>query len=149
MASGQLVKVTTSSGFRGCCNCETYGWSFEKKDVQQCQRCKGVTYCSKVTTCTAPDYILIYLIQICQLEHFNKVHRKHCKYFQGSKVKDSSLHDPYTCVACVNMRAMGKQNMTLKQDGFICIFEYQAYTSGVLQLQKNKKVGQNRSFLSL
>ena len=41
---------------RTCCNCETYGWTFDKQDVQQCQRCKGVTYCSKVLTMDLHDH---------------------------------------------------------------------------------------------
>ena len=41
---------------RTCCNCETYGWTFDKQEVQQCQRCKGVTYCSKVSTTNLYDH---------------------------------------------------------------------------------------------
>jgi hypothetical protein len=79
--------------------------------------------------------------QICQLEHFNKVHKKHCKYYLGTKVKEASLHNPYSCPKCVQMRAIGKGNMTLQEGSFVCIFDNQAYVTGVFQLQKNKKVG--------
>ena len=39
------------------------------------------------------------------------------------------------------MRALGKHNMTFEEGGLVCIFDYQAFTTGALQLQKNKKVG--------
>jgi hypothetical protein len=78
--------------------------------------------------------------QICQLEHFNKAHKKHCKYFLGSKVKEESLHNPHTCSKCIQMRAVGKRNMTLQEGSFVCIFDYQAFLTGVLQLLKNKTV---------
>ena len=82
-----------------CYNCESYGWmQADTSVIQQCQRCKGVTYCSKV----------------CQMEHWNKVHRKHCKYFLGSKVKESSLHNPKTCTKCIHMQKLkGKQIMNM------------------------------------
>ena len=123
-----------------CCNCETYGWTFESSDVQQCQRCKGVLYCSKVVTSESISFNSHSFFQLCQLEHFNKVHKKHCKYFHGSKVKESSLHNPYTCQKCIRVLAVGKQCMTLQEGSFMCFFEHQAYLTGVLKLQKNKKV---------
>ena len=87
------------------------------------------------------DFDHFFPAQICQLEHFNKVHKKHCKYFLGTKVKDSSLHNPYTCTKCQHVRALGKHNMTFEEGGLVCIFDYQAFTTGALQLLKNKKVG--------
>ena len=67
-----------------CVNCLAYHWQCDQSSLRQCSRCKGMSYCS----------------EICQLEHYNKVHRKHCKYMAGIKVKEKSIHTVKNCLRC-------------------------------------------------
>ena len=75
---------TSMSQVGACVNCFAYDWHCDLSSLRQCSRCKGMTYCS----------------EICQLEHYNKVHRKHCKYMAGIKVKEKSIHTMKNCLRC-------------------------------------------------
>ena len=59
-------------GGRACTNCVIYRWTCDMKNPKKCSRCKLLVYCSR----------------ICQLEHYNKTHKSHCKYLAGIKVKE-------------------------------------------------------------
>ena len=54
-----------NEGGRTCANCENYAWT-QPSDLSKlltCSKCKFISYCSKK----------------CQLEHWVKVHKQHCK----------------------------------------------------------------------
>ena len=67
-----------------CMNCANFGWRCDMSKPKMCSRCKLVPYCSN----------------ICQLEHYNKVHHKHCKYLAGIKVREKSVHQVENCPKC-------------------------------------------------
>ena len=68
-------------GGRACTNCVIYRWTCDMKNPKKCSRCKLLVYCSR----------------ICQLEHYNKTHKSHCKYLAGIKVKEMSIHTKKNC----------------------------------------------------
>jgi len=66
-----------------CWNCPTYGWADKYKTNPTnaktplvCNDCKFALYCSRE----------------CQLEHWKKVHKKHCKYLSGKEKSPISRH---------------------------------------------------------
>ena len=78
---------------RACANCENYDWS-QPADLSKlltCSKCKFISYCSKE----------------CQLEHWVKVHKQHCKYLADQKVMPQSRHDPANCPMCVQQAKIG------------------------------------------
>ena len=79
-----------------CENCACYGWDQpeDKASVLKCSRCKQAFYCSKQ----------------CQLEHWEKVHKKNCRYLAELKIFPNSRHDESTCLVC--KVKTGKKNMT-------------------------------------
>ena len=68
-------------GGRACTNCVIYRWTCDMSNPKKCSRCKLLIYCSR----------------ICQLEHYNKTHKNHCKYLAGLKVKEGSIHTKKNC----------------------------------------------------
>ena len=68
-------------GGRACTNCVIYRWTCDMSKPKKCSRCKLLLYCSR----------------ICQLEHYNKTHKNHCKYLAGLKVKEGSIHTKKNC----------------------------------------------------
>ena len=76
-----------------CANCPSYKWpQLDNLAVyKRCAGCKILYYCS----------------QECQVEHWHKVHKFHCKYLSGKKEKKNSKHDPKKCKFCCNADKMG------------------------------------------
>jgi len=96
-----------------CTNCTLYGWKCDMSKPKRCAACKLVSYCSR----------------ICQLEHWNKVHKKHCKYLAGTKVRDKVGHLPNLCPKCKIVQGLNKQevllelsNRNLNSEVFPCMF---------------------------
>ena len=61
---------TRSENHPYCSNCMMYGWcDRDLEPIKQfsCSQCGWMRYCSKV----------------CQLEHWKKVHSKHCKFLSA------------------------------------------------------------------
>jgi len=84
-----------------CYNCDIYRWDqpADESTIKHCSRCKFICYCSKE----------------CQKEHWEKVHKKQCKYLAREKVKPLSRHDPGNCSGCkqqadTGLVEMAKQN---------------------------------------
>ena len=88
------VGATSSNEWRRgepvCVNCLAYKWKCDLAHLKRCSRCKVVTYCS----------------EICQLEHYNKNHKKFCKLLVGTKVKPKSMHSPEACKKCQIAKAL-------------------------------------------
>eukprot|EP00092_Neocalanus_flemingeri_P035530 GFUD01038674.1.p1 GENE.GFUD01038674.1~~GFUD01038674.1.p1 ORF type:complete len:406 (-),score=128.53 GFUD01038674.1:125-1342(-) len=90
-----------ASGDKFCANCVNYGWKqpADKNILKRCSKCKFLYYCSKE----------------CQVEHWVKVHKQHCKYLAELKVMAQSRHDPLSCPGCKEEAKVGPVEMA-KQD---------------------------------
>jgi len=80
-----------------CANRSNYKWD-QLDDLSQnlrCSRCQTCYYCSKE----------------CQKEHWQKVHKFHCKFLSGRKIQMGSQHDSKTCLYCVIEVKIGDKNM--------------------------------------
>ena len=81
-----MLPMAMSSEMKRCLNCCYYLWQKEEDSStnQHCSRCKIAFYCSRE----------------CQLEHWQNVHKKQCKYLAGKKVLPLARHDQATCLVC-------------------------------------------------
>ena len=93
-----------------CANCALFNWKQPdpKKPLQRCTRCHVVTYCGRE----------------CQEEHWNKVHRKHCKYLGGIKKAPHSEHQKETCDTCIASNSLGDLVFSPTNPNYVCIFEH-------------------------
>jgi len=57
----------------------------KRKDFLRCSGCHLMTYCDKD----------------CQKEHWQKVHKQHCKFLNGSKPVENSGHKEESCGLCI------------------------------------------------
>ena len=85
-----------------CANCELFGWK-PAADVKKCSRCHVLAYCG----------------QECQEEHWNKVHKEHCKYLGGIKKAKHSEHRKDDCINCMGSGFIGDPT----NSNYACIFE--------------------------
>ena len=107
-------KEPSSSGnqcevIRACANCENYDWSqpADLGKLMTCSKCKFISYCSKE----------------CQLEHWVKVHKQHCKYLAGLKLLPQSRHDPAHCHTCERQAEIGEDQIVKATNPSLpCIF---------------------------
>ena len=79
-----------------CANCVIFGWKQVDPTIplKRCTGCYKISYCSKE----------------CQVEHWHKVHRRHCKYLSGKKpLEESALHKKKTCGRCIKQKAAGRK----------------------------------------
>ena len=100
-----------------CYNCEVYDWKCDMKNLKKCMGCKMVVYCSR----------------ICQLEHWNKIHRKQCKYLAGTKVHRDRVHTEDNCPKCKLMKSKDKKSKekefrNIKSGLYPCLLEAQHST---------------------
>jgi len=58
----------------------------ERKEFLRCSGCHLLTYCDKH----------------CQTEHWQKVHKRHCKFLSGRKLLNNSMHMEDTCTLCID-----------------------------------------------
>jgi len=85
-----MAENLKKSGIRKffCWNCPTYGWSEDEggdgSSLSACSQCSLALYCSRE----------------CQREHWEKVHKKHCKYLAGKKINPISKHSASDCPKC-------------------------------------------------
>merc|ERR1719319_1897871 len=112
-----LEEMLDSAVLRGwvvgtCANCMLYEWNCDMSKPKQCKKCKKVSYCSR----------------ICQLEHWNKVHKKHCKYLAGIKVRDKAGHEPNFCPKCQEVEGVNMQREIPNPNSgiFPCMFVTEA-----------------------
>lgn len=89
-----------------CSNCNNYGWCDRNmKPTKQfnCSQCQ-----------TQSEGWVLYCSKVCQLEHWKKVHKRHCKYLAGKSIKPNSRHCKETCPKCKLYRdtshGMGNQD---------------------------------------
>ena len=84
-----------------CYNCNIYRWDqpADQNTIKQCSKCRFISYCSKE----------------CQKEHWEKVHKKQCKYLAKEKVMPLSRHDQASCTGCKEQYKTGLAEMA-KQD---------------------------------
>ena len=76
-----------------CDNCDLFDWKqpADLKTVRKCTRCHVVAYCGEE----------------CQEEHWNKLHKDHCKYLAGTKEAKHSEHNKDTCKTCIASNSAG------------------------------------------
>jgi len=75
-----------------CANCLVYDWP-QPQDLaalKRCSRCKELAYCGK----------------LCQREHWEKVHKEHCRYLAKPNTAPASLHTA-DCNPCREEAAVG------------------------------------------
>ena len=84
------TKLTTE---QRCVNCDNYNWSQppRKSTLKRCANCQLLCYCS----------------QECQVEHWKKVHKRHCKYLSGKKNQINVKHEPRKCQYCIKEAHIG------------------------------------------
>jgi len=89
-----MAAVMPKKQEKHCFNCSYNRWQQpeDETSIQQCAKCKMVTYCSKE----------------CQKEHWHNVHKEHCKYLSKQKVLPKSWHDKAACLVCKEETAAGK-----------------------------------------
>jgi len=91
---------------RACTNCENYDWS-QPADLSKlltCSKCRFLSYCSRE----------------CQLEHWVKVHKQHCKYLADQKVMPQSRHYPVNCSTCVERAKIGLAELSSADNPTLC-----------------------------
>ena len=87
------------TGRNNCCaNCVYSGWEQpeDHSTIQQCARCKVITYCSKQW----------------QEEHWHNVHKQHCKYLSGQRELAKSRHEEASCLVCREVASTEVVEMT-------------------------------------
>ena len=96
---------------QGCANCKLFGWEEPDPSISPlkvCTGCRKISYCSKA----------------CQEEHWNKVHRRHCKFFSGEKGAEGTVvHNKETCSHCMMQEAAGQAVFKEKNPNYICFFD--------------------------
>ena len=90
-----------------CINCKVYDW-------KQPENLSTVTRC---TNC----YMMYYCGRECQVEHWHKVHKNHCKYLSKQKTKKHSEHDLDTCKSCIAFRSAGASALEPTNPTYYCI----------------------------
>lgn len=99
------------------------------KTPKKCSRCKLLVYCSP----------------ICQLEHYNKTHKNHCKYLAGIKVKEGSIHTKKNCPRCISTKRLPVEElMDPLSSIYPCIFGPGGLTG---EEKRNKLTGQKQMTL--
>ena len=91
-----------------CINCRVYGWKQPENltTVKRCTKCYMVSYCGKD----------------CQVEHWHKVHKNHCKFLSGRKKGEDSEHNLETCKTCIAFRSAGVSVHKPTNPTYFCIF---------------------------
>jgi len=118
-------------GGRACTNCVVYRWTCDMKNPKKCSRCKMLIYCSR----------------ICQLEHYNKTHKSHCKYLAGLKVKEGSIHTKKNCPRCISTKRLSVEELQDPQSSiYPCPFGPGALFG---EEKRNKLTGQKQMTVSI
>ena len=83
---------------KSCINCYYNAWNQpeDRTTIQQCAKCKLVTYCSKQ----------------CQEEHWHYIHKEQCKFISKKKVLPKSWHDQASCLVCKEETAAGRVELS-------------------------------------
>jgi len=91
-----LLTMTTEE--RKCVNCVIYDWKqpCDKSDIKRCSGCQVFWYCS----------------DLCQKEHWRKIHNSQCKYMAGKEVLANAIHDEANCLVCKEESKAGKMTKT-------------------------------------
>ena len=91
-------------------NCELFNWEQPNTNTSPLKRCTG---CRKMFYCSKD----------CQVEHWRKVHRKHCKYFSGEKsLEGTVVHNKETCSICIMQESAGSDVYKEANPNYICTF---------------------------
>ena len=72
LAAHQALGNVFEQRLRECANCLVFNYQCEEVTLQQCSRCKVITYCDKQ----------------CQKEHWHLVHKQHCKKLAEAKAEE-------------------------------------------------------------
>ena len=102
-----------------CANCRVFKWNHPPiQALRKCSRCRKMWYCSRE----------------CQEEHWVKVHKKHCKFFSGSKnQKDTLVHNEATCIYC--QASDGEKVFEQDNPNYIC-FTSSSKAKQLMMLQR-------------
>ena len=79
-----MMSVDADAKF--CANCVMHNWKQpDDKNIQkQCRKCELIEYCSSD----------------CRKEHWEKVHKNHCRFLADPTECPESEHDSETCATC-------------------------------------------------
>ena len=91
-----------------CLNCSMNKWKQpeDKSILRKCEKCQVVSYCGKE----------------CQEEHWEKVHKEHCRYLAGEEKAKHSEHNKETCNYCADEAAAGEGVSELSNPTYFCTF---------------------------
>ena len=96
---------------RSCANCKVFGWVQPDPSISPLKVCKG---CRKISYCS----------KACQEEHWDKVHRRHCKFFSGEKGEGCTIvHNKETCRHSIAQKTAGQAVFKEKNPNYICLFD--------------------------
>ena len=101
-----LTPIDIAIGY--CVNCSMNKWK-EPEDtsiLRKCEKCQVVTYCGKE----------------CQDEHWEKVHKQHCKYLAGEEKAEHSEHNAETCNYCAAEVEAGEGVSEVNNPTYFCTF---------------------------
>lgn len=94
-----------------CVNCNLFEWrqpDTKTSPLKRCTGCRKVYYCSKE----------------CQVEHWRKVHKRHCKFFSGENGLGGTVaHQKETCNHCILGEAAGEAVYKETNPNYICTFD--------------------------
>ena len=77
-----------------CYNCDIYEWKQPEDSsiIKKCAKCEFVNYCSSQ----------------CEEEHWENIHKHHCKYLGKEEVLEKSIHEKEDCPACQEELSTGE-----------------------------------------
>lgn len=98
-----------------CINCERKGhderptrYGNPSKEYKRCSECRLMTYCDKD----------------CQLDHWLRIHKHHCRFLSGKKHLNNSRHNPLTCALCIEDRKSTTEEVeSIKSPKMFCYIE--------------------------
>ena len=71
---------------------------------------------------------MYYCSKECQVEHWRKVHRRHCRYISGEKgLEGTVVHQKETCSHCIMGEAAGLALYKENNPNYICTFDRMNY----------------------
>merc|ERR1719186_245685 len=95
-----------------CHNCErkvtkVFTATDPKENSKRCSNCHLMTYCDRD----------------CQREHWNKIHKDHCRFLSGKIVKNS-VHNPDACGQCIEAKqSSGAEISSFNSPKMLCCIE--------------------------
>ena len=88
-----------------CANCINYKWKqpLDDSTIRRCSNCQLLNYCSKE----------------CQIEHWKKTHKYHCKFLAGIKTQSNIEHNPALCQYCKKEANITEKRREIREDNYL------------------------------